>query len=52
MLQQLGFEHCQGVDGLPSWAFTVVEVSEQAAGMLGVNGVEHLFYLHWFSNLK
>jgi len=38
MLRQLGFEHCQRIDGLSSWAFPVVEVPEQAMGMLGVDG--------------
>jgi len=39
MLQQLGFEHCQRVDGLSSGAFHVVEVPEQASDVSGVDGV-------------
>jgi hypothetical protein len=30
----------------------VVEVPEQAADVLGVDGVEHLFYLQWFFNVE
>ena len=51
MFEELGFEHCHGVDGLSSWAFPMVEIPEQSANLLGVDGVEHLFYLHFFSNL-
>jgi hypothetical protein len=39
MLQQLGFEHCHGVEGFSSGAFSVVEVSEEAACVFGVDGV-------------
>ena len=39
MLQQLGFEHCQRVDGFSSRAFPVVEVSELASDVFGVDGV-------------
>jgi len=39
MLQQLGFEHSQRVDGLSSRAFPVVEVPQQASDVFGVDGV-------------
>jgi len=51
VFEELGFEHCQGVDGFSSWAFLVVEVFEEAACVRGVDGVEHLFYFHCFFNL-
>ncbi len=51
MFEELGFEHCQGVDGLSSRAFLVVEAFEEAACVRGADGVEHLFYFHCFSDL-
>jgi hypothetical protein len=51
MLHQLGFEHCYGVEGFSSGAFSVVMVFEEAACVFGVDGVEHLFYLRCFFNL-
>ena len=39
MLQQLGFEHCQRVDGFSSGAFPVVEVPELSSDVSGVDGV-------------
>ncbi len=38
MFEELGFEHCQGVDGLSSRAFLVVEAFEEAACVSGING--------------
>ena len=43
--------HCNGIDGLSSRAFLVVEAFEEVAYVRGVDGVEHLFYLHCFFNL-
>ena len=37
MFEELGFEHCHGVEGFSSWAFSVVEVSEKAACVFGVD---------------
>ena len=51
MFEELGFEHCHGVEGFSSWAFSVVEVFEEAACVRDVDGVEHLFYFHYFFNL-
>ncbi len=48
MFEELGFEHCHGVEGFSSWAFLVVEAFEEAACVRGVDGVEHLFYFHCF----
>ena len=51
MIEELGFEHSQGVEGFSSRAFSVVEPSELASDVFGVDGVEHLFYFHCFFNL-
>ena len=39
VFEELGFEHCPGVDEVSSWAFSVVVVSELASEVFGVNGV-------------
>jgi len=39
VFEELGFEHCQRVDGFSSGAFPVVEVLERAADVSGVDGV-------------
>ncbi len=39
MFEELGFEHSQYVDGASSRAFSVVEISEQASDVFGVDGV-------------
>jgi len=51
VFEELGFEHCHGVDGLSFWAFLVVEAFEETPCVRSVDGVEHLFYLHSFSDL-
>ena len=52
MFEELGFEHGLWVVGLPAWAFLVVEVSQHVADGSGVDGVEHLSYLHCFFYLQ
>jgi hypothetical protein len=37
MLQQLGFEHSQWIEGFSSRAFLVVETFEEAACVFGVD---------------
>ena len=39
VFEELGFEHSQWIEGFSSWAFSVVEVSEKAACVFGVDGV-------------
>ena len=39
VFEELGFEHCHGVDGFSSRAFPVVVLSELASDVFGVDGV-------------
>jgi len=45
MLQQLGFEHCHGVDRFSSRAFSMVMVSEQASDVFGIDSTCFVFTL-------
>ena len=52
MFEELGFEHCLGVEGFSSWAFSVVEVSELGRMCLALTEFSTCFIFTVFSIYK